>query len=222
MADGATANYGWVLPEIFGSDDTWGPKYWSAFQGVDTTVYAISLATLQKANNLSDLASAATSRSNLGLGTSAIINTGTSGATIPFLNGINTWAASQTFSSAITYGGVTLSNGVTGTGSMVLSANPAFTGTLTSADHTVAGNFQHSGGIVSVLKTQSIPAGGLTSTGYMFSSATAFGVYFGSGPPTCSAAKGSLYLRSDGSGTANRAYINTDGGSTWTAVTTAI
>jgi len=36
-----------------------------------------------------------------------------------------------------------------------------------------------------------------------------------------SAAKGSLYLRSDGSGTGDRAYINTDGGTTWTALTTA-
>lgn len=34
-----------------------------------------------------------------------------------------------TLSSALTYGGVTLSNAVTGTGSMVLSASPTFTGT---------------------------------------------------------------------------------------------
>lgn len=48
----------------------------------------------------------------------------------------------------------------------------------------------------------------------------AFGVYYGSGAPTVSASKGSLYLRSDGSSTSTRAYINTDGGTTWTAVTT--
>jgi len=35
-----------------------------------------------------------------------------------------------TLSSALTYGGVTLSNSVTGTGSMALSASPTFTGTL--------------------------------------------------------------------------------------------
>jgi hypothetical protein len=34
------------------------------------------------------------------------------------------------------------------------------------------------------------------------------------------AGKGSLYLRSDGSGTTDRAYINTDSGTTWTALTT--
>ncbi len=38
-----------------------------------------------------------------------------------------------TLSSALTYGGVTLSNSVTGTGSMVLSASPTFTGTVTTA-----------------------------------------------------------------------------------------
>lgn len=40
----------------------------------------------------------------------------------------NTWTVGQTFSAAITYGGVTLSNAVTGTGNMVLSAAPTFTG----------------------------------------------------------------------------------------------
>jgi len=43
----------------------------------------------------------------------------------------------------------------------------------------------------------------------------------GSGAPTMAAPKGSLYLRTDGSGTTNRAYINTDGGTTWTAITTS-
>jgi len=41
------------------------------------------------------------------------------------------------FDAAITYGGVTLSNAVTGTGNMVLSAGPTFTGTLSSANHTI-------------------------------------------------------------------------------------
>lgn len=66
-----------------------------------------------------------------------------------------------------------------------------------------------------------IPAGGTAGTGYRFSSTANFGVFFGSGAPSLSAAKGSLYLRSDGSGVADRAYINTDGGTTWTAIATA-
>ena len=66
-----------------------------------------------------------------------------------------------------------------------------------------------------------IPAGGTAGRGVLVSSATNFGVFFGSGAPTLSAAKGSLYLRSDGSGTGDRMYVNTDGSTTWTAVTTA-
>ena len=42
-------------------------------------------------------------------------------------------------SAALTYGGVTLSNSVTGTGSMVLSASPTFTGTATSPSFTATG-----------------------------------------------------------------------------------
>lgn len=53
--------------------------------------------------------------------------------TLAGTNFANTFTSAQTFSAAITYGGVTLSNSVTGTGSMVLSASPTFTGTLTGA-----------------------------------------------------------------------------------------
>jgi hypothetical protein len=68
--------------------------------------------------------------------------------------------------------------------------------------------------------TTAIPAGGNANVAYRASSTTTFGVYFGSGAPTISAAKGSLYLRSDGSGVADRMYVNTDGSTTWTAVAT--
>lgn len=45
--------------------------------------------------------------------------------------------------------------------------------------------------------------------------------YYGSGAPSHTAPKGALYLRLDGSSVSTRAYINTDGGTTWTAITTA-
>ena len=62
-------------------------------------------------------------------------------------------------------------------------------------------------------------AGGAAA--FLATSTAGFGIYFGSGAPTVSAAKGSLYLRTDGSGTGDRAYINTNGSTTWTALTTA-
>jgi hypothetical protein len=65
-----------------------------------------------------------------------------------------------------------------------------------------------------------IPAGGTTGTGLRVSTTANFGVFFGSGAPTLSAAKGSLYMRSDGSGINDRMYVNTDGSTTWTAVVT--
>lgn len=43
----------------------------------------------------------------------------------------------------------------------------------------------------------------------------------GGGAPSMTAPKGSLYLRTDGTTTNDRAYINTDAGTTWTALTTA-
>ena len=46
-------------------------------------------------------------------------------------------------------------------------------------------------------------------------------IYAGAGAPTFAAQKSSLYLRTDGSTTNDRAYINTDGNTTWTAITTA-
>ena len=43
----------------------------------------------------------------------------------------------------------------------------------------------------------------------------------GSGAPTLSATVGSLYLRTDGSTTATRLYINSTGATAWVAITTA-
>ena len=70
-----------------------------------------------------DDADAAAQRTTLGLGTAAVVNTGTSGATIPLLNTANTWSALQTFSSDIIWGSniVGATTGFAGT----LAANPA-------------------------------------------------------------------------------------------------
>jgi hypothetical protein len=75
-------------------------------------------------------------------------------------------------------------------------------------------------GAITIQNALAIPAGGTAGAGLMVSSTANFGIFFGSGVPTLSAAKGSLYLRSDGSSTTTRMYVNTDGATTWTAVTT--
>lgn len=66
-----------------------------------------------------------------------------------------------------------------------------------------------------------VPAGGTAGLGLKMSSTTNLGVFFGSGAPTLSAAQGSLYIRTDGSSTSTRLYVNTNGSTGWTNVTTA-
>lgn len=94
--------------------------------------------------------------------------------------------------------------------------------TLTNAYaiHVVAGVSRFDAAVIAMGNT-AIPAGGTAGSGFRVSSTANFGVFFGSGAPTLSAAKGSLYLRSDGTTTNDRAYINTNGTTTWTALTTA-
>lgn len=74
-------------------------------------------------------------------------------------------------------------------------------------------------GTVTAKSASALVAGG--AAGFIgTNTAAGMGIYFGSGAPTVAAAKGSLYLRSDGSGVADRAYINTNGSTTWTAIST--
>lgn len=87
---------------------------------------------------------------------------------------------------------------------------------------TVTGTFGASTSLTSNLTVDSgtaPTAGGMSAI--LISSTAGLGIYVGSGAPTVSAAKGSLYLRTDGTTTNDRAYINTNGSTTWTAITTA-
>jgi hypothetical protein len=64
-------------------------------------------------------------------------------------------------------------------------------------------------------------AGGDTSHFINMTTTANFGIYWGSGAPTISAAQGSLYIRSDGSSTSTRLYVNTNGTTGWTNFTSA-
>ena len=72
------------------------------------------------------------------------------GGNVPLeLNGSSiTLVPATTIGGALTYGGVTLTNAVTGTGSMVLSASPTFTGTVTIPTVNVTSAYAISGSSV--------------------------------------------------------------------------
>lgn len=73
----------------------------------------------------------------------------TNGTGVP---SVSTTLPAFTLSGALTYGGVTLSNSVTGTGgSMVLSASPTFTGTLTAATGVFSATIKTGGYTVATL-----------------------------------------------------------------------
>ena len=76
-------------------------------------------------------------------------------------------------------------------------------------------------GSITAQSGTAIPANGTAGAGLLVSATANFGIFFGSGAPTITAAQGSLYLRSDGSSTSTRLYVNTTGSTTWTNVTTA-
>jgi hypothetical protein len=102
---------------------------------------------------------------------------------------------------------------VTGTfGAATSVTSLAATGAVTAASVSATGN-------VTADSNVALVAGG-ASAFIATNTAAGMGVYIGSGAPTVAAAKGSIYLRSDGSSTSTRLYVS-DGGTTWIAVTTA-
>ena len=106
-------------------------------------------------------------------------------------------------------------------GFQTISIN-ATTGTVT-----VTGTFGAATQVTTLAATGNITAdsasalvAGGASAFIATNTAVGMGVYVGSGAPTVAAAKGSIYLRSDGSSASTRLYVS-DGGTTWIAVTTA-
>ena len=115
----------------------------------------------------------------------------------------------QTISIDGTTGTVTV-NGTFGAATSVTSL--AATGGVTAATVSATGN-------ITADSASALVAGG-ASAFIATNTAVGMGVYIGSGAPTVAAAKGSIYLRSDGSSASTRLYVS-DGSTTWIAVTTA-
>ena len=75
MPDSTTAHYGWAYPTVNADANTWGTTLNNAIIAIDAQMFTNQGAAAQKSSNLSDLANAATARTNLGLGSAATQNT---------------------------------------------------------------------------------------------------------------------------------------------------
>lgn len=78
-------------------------------------------------------------------------------------------------------------------------------------------------GLLTSRSATATPAAASAVPALLFSSTANLGIYWGTGSPSTAltAAKGSIYIRTDGSTTNDRVYVNTDGSTAWTNITTA-
>ena len=147
--------------------------------------------------------------SYFGQSAGASITTGTNNTFVGNLAGSN---ASQI---ATAVNSMALGNGAfTTANNQVVIGNTDVTSTI------LRGNVFHDGAFFCRTAVVAPIAGGAQAIG--FASNNAVGLYWGSGAPSVAAGQGSIYIRTDGSATNNRMYINTNGSTTWTAVTTQI
>ena len=110
-------------------------------------------------------------------------------------------------------------NQSTGTVTVTSTLGPAMSVTSLAATGAVTAASVAATGNVTADSNVALVAGG-ASAFIATNTAAGMGVYIGSGAPTVAAAKGSIYLRSDGSSASTRLFVS-DGGTTWIAVTTA-
>lgn len=121
---------------------------------------------LLAANNLSDVSNAATTRTNIGLGTSAVIDTGASGTKVALCDGANVWSVTQIFSSGITTNGVaTINQGLNLAGvlSAMTTTEAGYMGlpqNAQSADYSLVAADRGKMVFFSATKTLTIPANG--------------------------------------------------------------
>jgi len=107
------------------------------------------------------------------------------------------------------------------TGAVTTNAtfDAATTVTSLTASGAVSGASLSATGNVTADSNVAVVAGGAAA--FLATTTAGLGIYVGSGAPTVSAAQGSLYIRTDGSSTSTRLYVNTNGTTGWTNVTTA-
>lgn len=114
-----------------------------------------------------------TKTNNVSFGTAAVVNTGTSGATIPLLNGVNTWAAAQTFTAAPVFTDASGSRTALGLGTAatVATGTSGATIPLLNGDNTYSGQSTFSGLLRTTYGTPTIASGacGTTTNGVVTS-----------------------------------------------------
>lgn len=213
---------------------TAGTKALSSLAGTEQVVVdnggaVIVTATTQQ---IADLAS--------GLGTTAITSTsasalavGAHGATNPVLQiddstasvatGVKVKGAAAAAGAAVS----TISSGtdenltIDAKGSGTLTLNGTATGNVV-AGRRLTGLDVVMSGAVDARSATATPAAASAVAAFLMGTANV-GIYWGTGSPNTAvtAAKGSLYICTDGSSSSTRLYVNTDGATAWTNVTTA-
>lgn len=226
LASAQHANQGTTTTVLHGNAS--GNPSWGAVAiSTDVSGLGTNVATWLGTPSSANLAAAVTDETGTGalvfgtsptLTTSASISTGASNNfKVSQLAGLTTFNCLALNDNCTGSGGSTVGmfGGDATDGNLYLTSTVGFSFRVSGADIT-----QYTSTSAAFLRTQSIPAGGTQDVGLLLSSTAHFGVFFGSGAPSLSAAKGSLYLRSDGTTTNDRAYINTNGSTTWTNLTT--
>lgn len=126
-------------------------------------------------------------------------------------------------------GGISWTGGVGGTtsgsgGAVTIAGGAGTAGNASGGAVTINGgalNGSGANGSVTIQSSFAPVAGGGTSAAILCTSTAALGLYFGTGAPTFSAAKGSLYMKTDAATAATRLYVATDAVGTWAAFTAA-
>ena len=169
--------------------------------------------------------------------TTLALNGATLGSNILAVTGtgtVMTVSGNALFNNTVTVGGLgVVSGGGSPTAPFYLTYASSQTGMYGSASNNIdftcggvrVGGFGIGGtfdvvGIGTVASATATPAGGSTSARLLFGTTSGFGIYYGSGAPTVSAAQGSIYIRSDG-GANTRLYSNNNGTTGWTGLTSS-
>ena len=114
----------------------------------------------------------------------------------------------------ISAGTITASGAVTASSTLAVTGNTTLTGSLTGSTISTSGQ-------ITMQSSTSPPSAGANTSGLLMSSTSNFGIFFGSGAPTFTAAQGSIYLNTSGSSTSTRLYVNTTGSTTWASFTSS-